>query len=55
MRSAKARVRAGLTALLMLTIPVVASAAPAHAAALDATCVAGVTLNISLPGGWPVG
>lgn len=49
MRSATTRIRTTLTALLILTAPLLAAAAPAHAATVDGTCTASITLNFSPP------
>jgi len=49
MRSARTRIRTTLTALLMLTAPLVVTAAPAHAATVDGTCTASITLNFTPP------
>ena len=54
MHSSRTRVSTGLMALLMLTLSLVAAPASAHAAAVDGTCVATITLNFSPPATEPL-
>jgi hypothetical protein len=54
MRSPRTLIRAALTAPLMLTAILLAGAAPSHAAVVDGTCVASITLNFSPPATEPL-
>lgn len=49
MHTVRTRIRAALTALLLLLASLIASTTPAHAVSVDGTCVASITLNFTPP------